>query len=44
MPDPRADPRLPLRVWGYGAVVDISLASFALVKQWVGHAAGEVLG
>jgi hypothetical protein len=44
MPDPRADPRLTLRVWGYGVDVYIALALFALIQQRVGHAAGEVLG
>jgi len=44
MPDPRANPRLTLRVWGYGVDVYIPPALFALVKQRVGHAAGEVLG
>jgi hypothetical protein len=44
MPDPRADPRLTLRVWQYGVDVYIALALFALIKQGVAHAAGEVLG
>jgi hypothetical protein len=44
MPDPRADPRLTLRVWGYGVDVYIPSALLALIKQRVGHAAGEVLG
>jgi hypothetical protein len=44
MPDPRADPRLTLRVWGYGVDVYIPSALLALIQQRVGHAAGEVLG
>jgi hypothetical protein len=44
MPDPRADPRLTLRVWGYRVDVYIALALFALVKQRVALTAGEVLG
>ncbi len=44
MPDPRADPRLTLRVWGYGVDVYIPSALFALVKQRVALTAGEVLG
>jgi hypothetical protein len=44
MPDPRADPRLTLRVWGYGVYVHIALACLALLKQGVARTAGEVLG
>jgi hypothetical protein len=43
MPDPRADPRLTLRVWGYGVDDYIPFTCLALLKQRVGHAAGEVL-
>jgi hypothetical protein len=35
MPDPRADPRLTLRVWGYWVDVYIPSALLALIKQGI---------
>jgi len=44
MPDPRADSRLPCAVGMHRIHVHVALALFALVEQWVAHAAGKVLG
>jgi hypothetical protein len=44
MPGPRADPHLTLCLGMHRAVVHIPLTGLALLKQRVGHAAGEVLG
>jgi hypothetical protein len=44
MPDPRADPRLPCVVGMHRIHVHVPCALFALLKQRVAHAAGEVLG